>query len=389
MPANLKQIVLTEERNEVKLYPKRGVAIDKGEGVYLYDTAGKRYLDFMTNLGVSILGYTNPEIVQAISDQIALIPSVHQTFYSGARAELLREFTEILPENLKRAVFTNSGAESIEAGLKLAMAATGKTKFIAATGAYHGRTLGSLSVTGQEKYKTIFNDFLGNAVHVPYNDAEAIEKNITQDVAAVILEPIQGEAGIIIPDENYLKKVREICDKQGVLLILDEIQSAIRTGVWFAFEKSGIIPDILCLSKSLSYGIPFGIVFTTEEVSSSMPKGGHGSTFAGNPVSVVAATEVLRKIKRDGLLKNTSLNGTYFLGELKKIKHSAIIEVRGSGLMIGIELNENTTPYLKKMQDLGLIAASSSSDTIRFLCPICVTKKEINEALGIIKEVFS
>lgn len=389
MPANLKQIILNEERNEVKLYPKRGVAIEKGEGIYVYDTAGKKYLDFMTNLGVSILGYTNPEIVKAVSDQISLIPSIHQTFYSEKRADLLREFTEILPEKLNKAVFTNSGAESIEAGLKLAMAVTGKTKFIAAMGAYHGRTLGSLSVTGQEKYKTIFNDFLGNAVHVPYNDAGAIEKSITKDVAAVILEPIQGESGIIIPEEDYLKKVREICNKNGILLILDEIQSAVRTGVWFAFERSGIIPDILCLSKSLSYGIPFGIVFVTEEVSSAMPKGGHGSTFAGNPVSVVAATEVLKKIKKDNLLRNASENGKYLLNELSKIKHPSILEIRGSGLMIGIELNENTTPYLKKMQDLGLIAASSSSDTIRFLCPICVTKKEIDEALLIIKEVFS
>lgn len=389
MPANLKQIILNEERNEVKLYPKRGVAIEKGEGVYVYDTAGKKYLDFMTNLGVSILGYSNPEIVKAVSDQISLIPSIHQTFYSEKRADLLREFTEILPEKLCKAVFTNSGAESIEAGLKLAMAATGKTKFIAATGAYHGRTLGSLSVTGQEKYKTIFDDFLGSAVHVPYNDAGAIEKSITKDIAAVILEPIQGESGIIIPGEDYLKKVREICDKNGILLILDEIQSAVRTGVWFAFERSGIIPDILCLSKSLSYGIPFGIVFTTEEVSSAMPKGGHGSTFAGNPVSVVAAIEVLRKIKKDNLLRNASENGKYLLNELRKIKHPSILEIRGSGLMIGVELNENTTPYLKKMQDLGLIAASSSSDTIRFLCPICVTKKEIDEALVIIKEVFS
>ncbi len=389
MPANLKQIILNEERNEVKLYPKRGVAIEKGEGVYVYDTAGKKYLDFMTNLGVSILGYSNPEIVKAVSDQISLIPSIHQTFYSEVRAELLREFTEILPEKLNKAVFTNSGAESIEAGLKLAMAATRKTKFIAATGAYHGRTLGSLSVTGQEKYKTIFDDFLGSTVHIPYNDAGAIEKSITNDIAAVILEPIQGESGIIIPGEDYLKKVREICDKNGILLILDEIQSAVRTGVWFAFERSGIIPDILCLSKSLSYGIPFGIVFTTDEVSSAMPKGGHGSTFAGNPVSVVAAIEVLRKIKKDNLLRNASENGKYFLSGLRKIKHPSILEIRGSGLMIGIELNENTTPYLKKMQDLGLIAASSSSDTIRFLCPICVTKNEIDEALVIMKEVFS
>jgi LysW-gamma-L-lysine/LysW-L-ornithine aminotransferase len=388
MPVNLKQIMLTEERNEVKLYPKRGAAITKGEGVYVYDTEGKKYLDFMTNLGVSILGYTNPEITGAISKQIEAIPSVHQTFYSQARADLLKEFLEILPENLNKAVFTNSGAESIEAALKLAMAATGKTQFIAASNAYHGRTLGSLSVTGQEKYKSMFDGFLGTAIHVPYEDAQAIEKSITSKTAAVILEPIQGEAGIIIPDKKYLKEVKKICDKKGVLLILDEIQSAIRTGVWFAFERSGIVPDILCLSKSLSYGVPFGLVFTTEQVAEKMPKGGHGSTFAGNPMAAVAATEVVKKIKKKKLLKNAVEVGGYLLEGLKKIKHPAIVKVRGAGVMIAIELKENTTPYLKKMQDLGLIAASSSSDTIRFLAPVCITKKDADFALKITGEVF-
>lgn len=394
MPVNDKQIMFFEEQNEVKLYPKRGIVISKGEGVYLYDTTGKKYLDFMTNLGVSILGYTNPGITKAIAKQIETIPSIHQTFYSQARADLIKEFLEILPKNLNKAVFTNSGAESIEAALKLAIAATGRKKFIAATNAYHGRTLGSLSVTGQEKYKQSLpslregkNNLL-DVVHIPYNDINALKSNLSNDVAAVILEPIQGEAGIILPDENYLKEVKRLCEEKGIVLILDEIQSAIRTGVWFAFERSGIVPDILCLSKSLSYGIPFGIVFTTEEISSKMPKGSHGSTFAGNPVVAVAVTEVLKKIKTKKLLENASILGKYFLQELRKISHPLITEVRGEGLWIGIELKENTTPYLRQLQDKGLIAASSSADVIRFLPPITVSKKEIDKALEIIKEVF-
>lgn len=389
MSINLKQIQTIEEQNEVKLYPKRGIALTKGEGAYVFDTSGKKYLDFMTNLGVNILGYSNPTITQAISKQLEILPSIHQTFYSQARAEFLKEITSILPTELNQVVFTNSGTESIEAALKLAMAATGKSKFIAASNSYHGRTLGSLSVTGQDKYKEPFLPMLGNVTHVQFNDFEDLKQNLSKDVAAVILEPIQGEAGIIFPDENYFKEVKKVCESQGVLLILDEIQSAIRTGAWFAFEHYGVIPDILCLSKSLSYGIPFGLVVTTPTVGSLMPKGGHGSTFAGNPLSCIAATEVIKEIKKNQLLSNASKVGDYFLSKLKELNHPAILSIKGAGLWIGIELKEQTTPYLKKMQDKGLIAASSSSDTIRFLPPINISKKEVNEALSIIKEVFS
>ncbi len=389
MSINLKQIQTIEEQNEVKLYPKRGIALTKGEGAYVFDTSGEKYLDFMTNLGVNILGYSNPTITQAISKQLEILPSIHQTFYSQARAEFLKEITSILPTELNQVIFTNSGTESIEAALKLAMAATGKSKFIAASNSYHGRTLGSLSVTGQDKYKEPFLPMLGNVTHIQFNDFEALKQNLSKDVAAVILEPIQGEAGIILPDENYLKEVKKICQSQGVLLILDEIQSAIRTGVWFAFEHYGVIPDILCLSKSLSYGIPFGLVITTTPVGSLMPKGGHGSTFAGNPLSCIAATEVIKEIKKKQLLSNATKIGDYFLNKLKELNHPTILSVKGAGLWIGIELKEPTTPYLKKLQDKGLIAASSSSDTIRFLPPINISQKEVDEALSIIKEVFS
>lgn len=394
MSINLKQIQTIEEQNEVKLYPKRGVALTKGEGAYVFDSSGKKYLDFMTNLGVNILGYSNKVITNAISKQLEILPSIHQTFYSEARAEFLKEIISILPANLNQVIFTNSGTESIEAALKLAMVATGKSKFLAASNSYHGRTLGSLSVTGQDKYKQSFPFFQNgkepfNVIHVPFNDLEALKQNLSKDVAAVILEPIQGEAGIILPDENYLKEVKKVCQSQEVLLILDEIQSAIRTGVWFAFDHYEIIPDILCLSKSLSYGIPFGLVVTTSQVGSLMPKGGHGSTFAGNPLACVAATEVIKEIKKKQLLSNATKIGDYFLNKLKELSHPAILSVKGAGLWIGIELKEPTTPYLKKMQDKGLIAASSSSDTIRFLPPININKKEVDEALSIIKEVFS
>ena len=388
----LKQIADIENQTEVKLYPKRGVSIAKGEGVYLIDTSGKKYLDFMTNLGVNILGYSNPQITQAISKQLEVLPSTHQTFYCEKRAEFLKEFKTIMPEYLSQVIFTNSGAESIEAALKLAMVATGKNGFVAAKNAYHGRTLGSLTVTGQDKYKLILPEShqkKADVIHVPFNDFEALKKAINKNTAAIILEPIQGEIGIAIPDQNYLAKVRDLCTKNNILLILDEIQTAIRTGSFFAFEQYGVLPDVLCLSKSWSYGIPFGLIVTSSKLASKMPKGGHGSTFAGGPVACTAALEVIKAIKKNNLLENASKMGKFFLEELKKIKNSKIKEVRGKGLMIGLELVENVTPYLKAMQDKGLIAASSNSDTIRFLPPISVNKKEIDQALKILKGVFS
>lgn len=390
MSADINQIKLAEDEYEVKLYPKRGIALEKGKGSYVYDTNGKKYLDFMTNIGVNILGYTNPEITKAISEQLNTLPSTHQTFYSSKRAEFLAELTSILPPELNKIIFTNSGAESIDASLKLAITATGKNGFIAVNNAYHGKSLGSLSVTESELYKKNYMAFINKDVcHVPFNDLLAIEKSISETTAAVIVEPIQGEAGVILPDGNYLSKLKELCQRNGILLIFDEVQSAIRTGYWLASEQYGVMPDIACLSKSFSYGLPFGFVITKKEIGDMMTKGGHGGTFNGNPLVCTAAIEIIRKIKKDNLLKNAQELGEYFLSELQKTEHPSIVKIKGKGLMIGIEFSEKITPYVKKMQDAGLIAALSSTDTIRFLPPINVTKTEIDEALTIIKRVFA
>ncbi len=344
----------------------------------------------MTNIGVNILGYSNPTITDAISKQLTDIPSVHQTFYSEKRAEFLEELKTILPTNLSQVIFTNSGAETIDAALKLAITATGKSGFIAVTNAYHGKSLGSLSVTASELYKKNYMAFINkDVVHVPFNDIEAVEKSISVSTAAVIVEPLQGEAGVILPDENYLKNLKELCLKKGIILIFDEVQSAIRTGYWMASEQYGVVPDIAAFSKSFSYGLPFGFVVTTKEVGDLMTKGGHGGTFNGNPLAAAAAIEVIKQIKKENLLQNARELGEYFLTELKKIEHPSIVDTRGKGLILGIELSEKTTPYVKKMQDSGLIAALSSTDAIRFLPPINVSKEEIDEALSIVRQVFS
>lgn len=388
MKFTIDQTIQIEKNFEVPLYPKRGIALARANGIYVFDNNGKQYIDCMTNIGVNILGYGNTNIISAITKQLELLPSCHQSFYSEQRAAFLNEITSILPDNHSRIIFTNSGAESIEAALKLARAATGKKKFIATINSYHGRTLGALSATGQEKYRLPFMPLLPEFTHVPFNDISAMSMAMPNDTAAVIIEPIQGEGGIILPDKKYLSHLKTLCKEKNILLIFDEIQTAIRTGSWLVSEQLDVTPDIICLSKSLSYGLPLGLVATTEIISNSMPKGGHGSTFAGNPVTCVAATQVIQYIKKEKLLENAKVTGEYFLHKLKQIKHPLIKDVRGLGLMIGIELSEYVTPYVKKMQDYGLLTIPTAHNIIRFLPPITFNKRNVDEVVKIVKEVF-
>jgi len=384
---NINKIIELEKNYEVGLYPKRGIALQKGSGIYLFDTEGKRYIDCMTNIGVNILGYGNSSIANAIAYQISALPSCHQSFYSEQRAILLKEFTDILPSQLSKIIFTNSGAESIEAALKLARIATGKKKFIAATNSYHGKTFGALSVTGQEKYRLPFLPLLPEIIHVPFNDILAMEHVIDNETAAIIIEPIQGEGGILIPNGEYLKKLKALCERNNVLFIADEVQTAIRTGTWLACEQFDVVPDIVCLSKSFSYGLPFGVVVTTSSIANKMKKGGHGSTFAGNPTVCVTARQVIRYLKKENLLESARIVGTYFLEQLQSIKNSLIKKVRGAGLMIGLELFEEVTPYVKSMQNKGLLTIPTSHNTIRFLPPVTFTKEHVDEVVKIVKEV--
>lgn len=387
MKLPIEEIINIEKTNEVALYPKRGIALARGEGIYIYDTAGKRYIDCMTNIGVNILGYGNKDITQAIAKQIEILPSCHQTFYSEQRASLIQEFTSILPHALSKFIFANTGAESVEIAIKLAKAATGRKKFIATKNSYHGRTLGALSATGREQYRTPFLPLLPEFIHVPFNDYKSIEKAADENTAAIIMEPIQGEGGAILPDNDYLKKLKDLCEKRKIKLIVDEVQTAIRTGTWLASVQYGCIPDIVCLSKSFSYGIPFGLVATTKIISDTWPKGGQ-STFAGNPVACTAALKVIQYIKKGNYIVNAKTVGEYLLQKLKSIKKPVIKEVRGRGLMIGMELTGKVTPYVKKMQDNGLLTIPSANNTIRFLPPITLTQKDVDEIFLIVKDVF-
>ncbi|TMC40642.1 MAG: aspartate aminotransferase family protein, partial [Chloroflexi bacterium] len=272
----------------IPLHADRGISLARGEGSYLWDDRDRRYLDLMTNYGVNLLGHAHPAVNAAIDRQAALLTNAHQAFDTPARQEFLDALAMFLPPALSRMSFANSGAEAVEAALKYTRVATGRTGIIATHRAYHGRTFGALSTTSAAKYRDPFMPMLEGVRHVPFDNLPAIAEVMNDSVAAVIIEPIQGEGGIRVPADGYLNGIRELCTAHGALMICDEIQTGFRTGSPLAFTRDGIVPDILCLSKSIANGLPVGVTIVTEAISDRVPKGSHGGTFAGNPLVCAA-----------------------------------------------------------------------------------------------------
>lgn len=365
----------------IPLHADRGISLERGEGVYLWDTNGRRYLDLMANYGVNILGHAHPQVMEAVTRQAALLTNAHQSFQTPARDEFLQALSALLPPELCRISFGNSGAEAVEAALKYARAATGRTGIVSTHRAYHGRTFGALAATSDAKYRDPFAPMLEGVRHVPYDDLGAIDGALDESIAAVIMEPIQGEAGIRIPDDGYLQGLRRLCDENGALLILDEVQTAFRTGANFAFIPTGIVPDILCLSKGLANGLPIGVTVTTEEVSAKVPKGSHGSTFAGNPLVCAAGAATLRILADPAIHQHATEVGAYFLERLRAIKHASIREARGRGLMLALELKRPATPVIKAMQDQGVLTLPAGATIVRFLPSLLLQRDHVDETI--------
>lgn len=356
-----------EDSAEVRLYNKRGITLVRGEGVYLWDGDGRRYVDAMSNYGVNILGHCHPAVTEAVTRQLQTLVNCHQSFYNDARAVFEETLTSLLPSRLSHLAFANSGTEANEAAIKFARLASGRRRIISATDGYHGRTFGSLSVTGVAKYREGLLPLLEDCDQIPFDDLPALERSIS-GAAAVILEPIQGESGVHRPSPGYLAAVRDLCDRHETLLILDEIQTGMgRTGKLFAFEHEGVVPDILSISKGIANGLPMGVTVVTERVAAGIPSGSHGSTFAGNPLVCAAASATLKTISDPQLLGKIERTGQYFLEELRGIDHRLIREVRGLGLMVAVELKARITPYLKSLQQSGILALPAGPRAIRFL----------------------
>lgn len=373
----------------IPLYAKRDIALVRGEGAYLYDAAGNRYLDAMSNYGVASLGHAHPRFTAAMTEQLALLTTGHQSFGSDVRAELLTEIANIAPEGLARSFLSNSGAEAVEAALKFAQAYTGKQRLVAARRGYHGRTLGALSATADKKYREPFEPLPLPAVHVAWNSAEAIEAEIEDATAAIILEPIQGEGGIHVADPEYLKAVRDIATRHEVVLIIDEIQSGFRTGAPFASVAAGIVPDIIVTAKAIANGFPIGLTLVTEAISASLPGGAHGSTFGGNPLACRAALETLRIFRADGLYDRAASLGAEIVSRIEALKHPGIRAVRGKGLMIGIELKQKATPVLRGLQERGVLTLPAGTTVIRLLPPMIWESAQVDELMVALEDVLS
>ena len=373
----------------VASYPNRGVTFMKGEGVFLFDQYGDKYLDLGSNYGVNIFGYNHPAITAALEDQLHRLINLHGSFNSGVRMQAARLLVDRCGGRLSRVFFSNSGAEAIEGALKFAKLATGKSHFVAMKGSYHGKTLGALSATSGDKYRDSFQPLLWDFTHVPFGDKRAFLSCITSSTAAIILEPIHGEGGVVPAPRGFLEFIQKICREKEILLIVDEIQTGLgRTGTFLAGEQYGLVPDILCLGKGLAGGIPVGATLVSESISQKIPLHLHTSTFGGNPLACAGIIAVLNEFNNEKLYSHIKTVGIDFLSQLKILKNPKIKDIRGSGLMLAIELSENATPVLKALQLEKIIAIPAGSNVVRFLPPYLITKKNIDHAIHILQRIF-
>ncbi len=375
-----------EQHYELPVYSKRGIVIVRGEGPLLFDDSGRTYIDCVAGHGSANLGHSNPAIVAAVQQQAQRLITCPEIFFNDRRAQMLERLAHI--SGCSKIFLSNSGTESVEAAIKIARATTGRKNLLAFMGGFHGRSLGALSATWKREYREPFLPLVPGFSHLPYNKTEGLETAITGETAAVLVEVVQGEGGVRLADKGFLQELRRLCNETGALLIFDEVQTGVgRTGRFFAHEHYGVRPDIVCLAKSLAGGVPIGATLCFCQVS--IPKSSHGSTFGGNPLSCAAALAVLDVIEGSSLLEQVREKGEYFLGQLRTIDSPRIREVRGIGLMLGIELKEKAYPYLAALMDLGVLALPAGPTVIRLLPTLVITREQIDCVITALRRVLA
>lgn len=385
---NTQQIIDIETKYSSGIYGKQPLVIVRGQGASLFDPDGVQYLDCSSGHGVANLGHAHPKVAEAIYQQASTLITLFETFPNDKRAELMKKLASLV-EGLDRVFLCNSGTEAVEAALKFARIATGRKNIVAAMRAFHGRTYGSLSATFNKKYRDGFDPLVPGFCHVPYNNIEALDKAVTVETAAVILEVVQGEGGVYPAKLEYLRAARSICDAREALLIIDEIQTGFgRTGKIFAVQHYGVIPDVLTCAKSLAGGVPMGAVLMGRQVK-NLTTGVHGSTFGGNPLACAAALAALTIIEEEDLARQATVKGAYLLDRLKKIDSPHLREVRGLGLMVGIEMKQKVTPYIKALQDRRILALNAGMTVIRLLPPLVITYEQIDHLVNMLTEVLA
>ncbi|MDP2862382.1 MAG: acetylornithine transaminase [Desulfobacterales bacterium] len=388
-------IIEKAEKVIAATYKRPPIVIEKGKGCMVWDTEGKPYIDFVAGVAVCSLGHAHPRVVKALCSQADLLFHVSNLYYTIPQVEL----ASWLVENsfADRVFFCNSGAEANEAAIKLARKyfngndEKGRYRIISMERSFHGRTMATLSATGQDKIKKGYDPFLEGFDFVPFNDAEALAGRIGPSTCAVILEPVQGEGGVRCPDPDYLQKVRKLCDKAGALLIFDEIQTGIgRTGRLFAYQHSGVEPDIMTLAKALGNGLPIGAMLAKEHVASAFGHGSHATTFGGTPVITAAALEVLKVISEEKIVDNCRKIGAYFMERLLwlKSRHASVKDVRGVGLLIGMELDVEGEPLVNKCLEKGFLVNCIQGNTLRFVPPLIIGREEIDSLIECLDEIL-
>ncbi|HEX7142010.1 MAG TPA: aspartate aminotransferase family protein [Nitrososphaeraceae archaeon] len=383
---------MSEDNYLGNLYQRFPINISKGKGATVWDVSGKEYIDCMGGYGVALIGHCNDRVVNAIKKQSEKLITCHMSLYNNVRLEFLEKISKISPKKLSKVFFSNSGAESTESALKFSRKFTGKSGIIAMTGGYHGKTFGALSVTHNEKYRKSFQPLLEGVKFVPYSNPSKIEESLDTSIGTVIIEPIQGETGIIVPSDGVLQQIRKICDQNDLVLIFDEIQTGLgRTGRMWAGEHWSTTPDIMCLAKGIAGGLPMGLTLCKPEILDAMKVGEHSSTFAGNPLSCSAGIATIESIIEESLVENAAKIGNIFKNGLFQLKenHRIVRDVRGLGLMLALELRFDIKDMLFDGIKEGLLMLYSGRNIIRLLPPLVLDDVKVAKTLSIMDKLLT
>ena len=375
-----------ESAHYMPAFTRQPIVLESGRGAIVRDVDGKDYIDCVAGIAVNSIGHCHPRLVSAIKAQSEKLIHTSNLYYTEVQALLAERMAKLT--GMERLYMTNSGAESNEAAMKLARKATGKKGFISTRNAFHGRTMGSLSVTWKETLRKPFEPLIADVTFVDYGDANAISRAIDEQTAAVIVEPIQGEGGVIVPPDEYLATVRELCTERDILMIADEVQTGFgRTGRWFGCEHAAVVPDIMTLAKAMGGGFPVGAMMSREAYQ--FAPGDHGGTQSGNPLACAAALATLAIIESEGLVEQSRSNGEYLKGLLADLESSCAVDIRGKGLMIGYELSRSVVPIVDYARDNGVLLNNTSENVLRFVPPLVITEEQIATAVAVVERAIN
>lgn len=395
MAEKMKQLIERGNKVVMKTYNRFPIAIECGNGMYVWDIEGKKYIDFVAGIAVNSLGYANEALERTIAEQAMKLIHCSNLYYTEPQIELAEQL--VAHSDFDKVFFCNSGAESIESALKLArkyakMKGKAGNEIITMIHSFHGRTYGAVTATGQDKYHKGLEPLMPDICYVPFNDFEALEKAVNEKTCAILMEPIQGEGGILPADKEYLQKVRKLCDEKDILLMFDEVQCGVgRTGNLFAYQTFGVVPDVATFAKGLAGGVPIGAMMTKDFVAQAFQPGDHASTFGGNSLATAAGITVMKELFENGLLENVKRTGVYMTEQLKKLqqKHPCINDVRGTGFMQGIELSIPTGDVINKCIELGLLLVGAGHDVIRFVPPLIAEERHIDAMIEILDKALT